>query len=324
MRRACAFAAALLSCNGASLSPTADGGTLDPCNHVDGFCATFTVIGAVGPFDSLQVIAPDVDPQSSQIWGNPTVWQEIVTGGPISMPFRFALRYLPNGYPLGFSAVAGLAGGRVTAWGEYCSGVCDGPPIQLLPRAAPLCQDGGRDGSESDVDCGETCSTKCIEWQHCSVDADCDDTPNGGPPPSVCINGICRDQCNDGVKEANETDVDCGGVCAYFYPFHGGRCGVGEGCIADNDCTCLSGPCMLNTSCYEARCINSTCADPCKDGLKDYAETDVDCGRRPIDLATDQCGAWWDVPACPPCGSGKRCVANTDCVSGACVSGVCN
>jgi hypothetical protein len=38
----------------------------------------------------------------------------------------------------------------------------------------PLCSDGCKEGSESDVDCGGMLCPKCISGQRCKIDADCD------------------------------------------------------------------------------------------------------------------------------------------------------
>lgn len=46
----------------------------------------------------------------------------------------------------------------------------------------------------------------------------------------------------------------------------------------------------------------------CSDGIKNGGETDVDCGG---------------ATACPRCGTGKMCVAGSDCVSGVCQGGMC-
>lgn len=45
----------------------------------------------------------------------------------------------------------------------------------------------------------------------------------------------------------------------------------------------------------------------CRDGQKDWGESDIDCGG----------------PRCPSCGSGKGCVVPDDCVSGVCAGGGC-
>ena len=47
--------------------------------------------------------------------------------------------------------------------------------------------------------------------------------------------------CSDGVKNANETDIDCGGWCAPAL-----KCAVGQGCAELTDC-------------LQSVCTNSTC-----------------------------------------------------------------
>jgi hypothetical protein len=105
------------------------------------------------------------------------------------------------------------------------------------------------------------------------------------------INGICQAQaaqialpaCNDGVKNQGETDVDCGGstICL--------RCGVGKTCGGGGDCTtgtCSGGTCMALPTCM--------------DGIKNGAETGVDCGG---------------VTMCPRCPPGQGCSSGSDCAS---------
>ncbi|MFT3772918.1 MAG: hypothetical protein QM820_46630 [Minicystis sp.] len=70
------------------------------------------------------------------------------------------------------------------------SGVCG-----ALPAAAGAsCPEGVCDGNGQCVECVE--SSMC---------------PNGG----VCVNNSCLpfDLCTDGIKNGDETDVDCGGSC---------------------------------------------------------------------------------------------------------------
>ena len=101
-----------------------------------------------------------------------------------------------------------------------------------------------------------------------------------GPPPPTC---------SDGVKNGNETGVDCGGPdCS--------PCPANQGCNSDADCASGS-------------CVNHICQSPatCSDGIKNGAETDVDCGGN----------------QCTPCASGKQCFANSDCLSNVCTGGIC-
>lgn len=88
------------------------------------------------------------------------------------------------------------------------------------------CEDGVISGTESDVDCGGTCMTKCAGGATCNTGADCMSTFCNGTT-RACV----ATQCEDAVKAADESDVDCGGSssCA--------RCAVGQACTSALDCT---------------------------------------------------------------------------------------
>lgn len=100
--------------------------------------------------------------------------------------------------------------------------------------------------------------------------------------------------CTDGVKNASETDVDCGGGSGL-----GGTgcpaCGGGRRCVAPGDCS--SGVCKAGL-----------CQPPsCTDGLKNGAETGIDCGGG----------------ACPGCAVCLACKVDTDCDTTVCQAGLC-
>jgi hypothetical protein len=67
---------------------------------------------------------------------------------------------------------------------------CPAGTVQVSPGTATSdtvcssCSDGVRNGAETDVDCGGSCSTKCATGGACSVNADC--TTN------LCSSGRCR------------------------------------------------------------------------------------------------------------------------------------
>ena len=79
------------------------------------------------------------------------------------------------------------------------------PPDTGVDAAKPpTCTDGAKNGSETDVDCGGSCLTKCATSRGCATAADC--------VTATCISGVCRAAtATDGVKNGSETDVDCGG-----------------------------------------------------------------------------------------------------------------
>ncbi len=149
------------------------------------------------------------------------------------------------------------------------------------------CHDGLKNGSETDVDCGGTTCAACAVGKKCLVTTDCVTGSGCDLTTKTCD----ANTCNDGLKDGNETDVDCGGTCP--------ACGVGKKCNATTDC--LSGEgCDVTTK---------TCdANLCNDGLKDGPETDVDCGG---------------TSSCARCADGKKCVAGSDCIDKVCAGGAC-
>ena len=141
--------------------------------------------------------------------------------------------------------------------------------------------------------------------------------------------------CDNGVKDPEETDVDCGGSC-------GSTCEIGELCADDVDCITLT-------------CDGTACVpDPaCADGMQGPSETDVDCGGpcgptcetnegciQDLDCASDYCqlsSSTCQEPSCddgaqngdetdidcggacgPTCGTGELCEIDDDCASMAC------
>jgi len=125
--------------------------------------------------------------------------------------------------------------GKVCSVSREClSGLCrlDGTTGVC---AAPSCSDGVLSRpSETDVDCGGSCTVQCQDGKACRAKEDC--------ASGYCANFICSaaDPCTNLAKDGTETDVDCGGSCA-------ARCGVGLACNAVADCTegffCALGQC---------------------------------------------------------------------------------
>jgi hypothetical protein len=139
-----------------------------------------------------------------------------------------------------------------------------------------ICDDGVLDGTETDVDCGGACAF-CPLGASCRVDQDCASEACDGQT-QLCV----ADQCHDHRQDGMESDIDCGRTCAL--------CPLGQKCKLDWDCasnTCDAGLCHVPY---------------CVDGVKDWNETDVDCGGG----------------QCPGCGVGQACIATYDCQSQAC------
>lgn len=125
-------------------------------------------------------------------------------------------------------------------------------PVHDDAGAGPSCSDSTHNGTETDVDCGGSC-TPCADGKGCHTGADCVSKSCG--PNSVCLKATCDDK----VENALETDIDCGGVTC-------DPCGPDKKCLQDQDCK--SGTCTAG----------KTCLSTCNDGLKGGDETDVDCG----------------------------------------------
>merc|ERR1711871_113128 len=167
-------------------------------------------------------------------------------------------------------------------------------PAPLTPGVCkqPTCDDGVRNGLESDVDCGSSCSNKkCTTGRRCATAADC--------ASGVCdSNGRCAaPTCSDLVQNGAETSEDCGGATCP-------ACSAGRTCAVASDCR-------------SGVCSNGLCAIPsCFDGVKNAGESDIDCGQ-------SACG----IP-CPMTGAG--CTTNADCLtklcdrsSGKCLNATC-
>ena len=175
-----------------------------------------------------------------------------------------------------------------TSGANCVSGVCTSGKC-----VAPLCTDNVKNGTETDKDCGGSCATattpkKCTAGQGCLVAADCAD--------GVCGAGnLCQaHSCSDGVKNGDESDVDCGGSCLTS---SNKVCAVGKMC-GTSGANCAQGVCKSGV------CAPATCTDMTKNGM----EIGVDCGA---------------VSGCPLCPAGQPCGTGADCSSGSCVANVC-
>jgi hypothetical protein len=122
--------------------------------------------------------------------------------------------------------------------------------------AEPACDDGKRNGLETDLDCGGRECAGCDEGQTCTVSGDCSS--------GVCKAGKCAaPTCSDLVKNGAETDVDCGSACAT-------ACEAGRTCTADDDCqatTCApSTPAPVSVcAAGDMSCLCTGCPDTVND-----------------------------------------------------------
>jgi hypothetical protein len=139
--------------------------------------------------------------------------------------------------------------------------------------------------NETDVDCGGGSCPACGVGKGCATDSDCatGDCDAGGT-------NTCQPvaTCNDGKKNQDESDVDCGG--RRVPEVLGRRDLHGGGRLPER--TCDNGG--TNT------CVSAV-TPTCSDNHQEPGETDVDCGG---------------PSGCPKCDVGEGCVKGTDCTTG--------
>jgi hypothetical protein len=145
---------------------------------------------------------------------------------------------------------------------------------------------------------------------------------NGGV---VCNgHGTCvAAHCTDGVQDADETDVDCGGPSCSL-------CGDTQKCKVGTDC--VNQVCTGSTFVTDGGTDGGSgadggtegiCAFPsCNDGVLNGYETDVDCGGTGYVETTD---GGVTLQACPACADKLHCGQNSDCAHNECFGfpGVC-
>ncbi|MFO0762686.1 MAG: hypothetical protein U0359_39980, partial [Byssovorax sp.] len=119
------------------------------------------------------------------------------------------------------------------------------------------CTDNIQDVNETAKDCGGPECAPCPDGVPCDGGLDCQSGVCQGQPK------MCKPvNCNDGITNGTETDIDCGGKCAA----QGLRCDGGKKCKAPDDCASLV-------------CKIGVCQPPtCTDGVQNGNETGMDCG----------------------------------------------
>ena len=112
--------------------------------------------------------------------------------------------------------------------------------------------------------------------------------------------------CSDGIKNQNETDIDCGGlICS--------KCNNTMACKNNSDC--ISNSCENRTCVRKDQISAISCSkgflilvhETCNDGLNNQDETDIDCGGI----------------VCSKCNNTRVCQNNSDCISNICKNNIC-
>jgi hypothetical protein len=187
------------------------------------------------------------------------------------------------------------------------------------------CNDNIKDGTETDVDCGGANCPQCANGKTCDVGTDC----AGG----TCASGTCCTlqscttlgltcgmatdgcggtlNCNDGVKDGTETDVDCGGP------------GMPDAGVPPCPPCGLGLACNLSTDCQSMVCANNVCCNmPCNLCYQCTPAGFVTAGTcNPISMgATDGICSHMNLEACDGQGNclgtaGHQCTSDSDCLS---------
>ncbi len=117
----------------------------------------------------------------------------------------------------------------------------------------------------------------------------------GGGGASPVGDGALAATCNDGFKNQDETDTDCGGATCTA------RCVAGRRCLVNSDCAVTTPPLACDPT-------TNWCTDACQDNKMDRDETGVDCGGSCPFKCTDD-----------PCTDGTQCQSGTcDATLGTC------
>lgn len=135
----------------------------------------------------------------------------------------------------------------------------------------PSCQNGLEDDDESDVDCGGSSCAACAVGHVCDIAQDCSSgfcSGNYEDSVSHCF----PESCHDGLRNGEETDVDCGGSSCPKCD-RGGRCQIEDDCEARLSCTdsvCSQACGSSNSSicgnlgeCVDRRCVECETAGDC-------------------------------------------------------------
>ena len=134
---------------------------------------------------------------------------------------------------------------------------------------------------------------------------------------NFCLGGTVNPTCNDGIKNGNETGIDCGGTCV---PCSSCNDGIKNGNETGIDC---GGSCIPCATCNDGiKNGNETGVDcggsctpctSCNDGIKNGNETGIDCGGSCTPCATCNDGIKNGNETGVDCGG--SCSACGDCVN---------
>ncbi|MBK8253070.1 MAG: hypothetical protein IPK82_10415 [Polyangiaceae bacterium] len=211
-----------------------------------------------------------------------------------------------NASSSGMGGTSGTGGTTTTLSTTTLTGLLGVPCSSSQECETGYCVDG--------VCCSSECSARCLACVQELTGVKngiCAPMLEGADEPacveSKCgVDGWCS--CEDGKKNGDETDIDCGGSCA-------ATCTTGMNCSANSDCA-------NGLPCVNGVCCTSACTQECKacnrPGLEGVCQLKL--GSEPGCSGPTTCGP---LATCS-LASGEPCVDSTECASGVCQSGVCS
>jgi hypothetical protein len=142
--------------------------------------------------------------------------------------------------------------------GEFCSGeVC-----------TDHCTSERREATETDEDCGGPDCAPCAATKRCNEAEDCES--------KVCFNNLCQAaSCADGVRNQDESDQDCGGVCT----------SEGKWCLEEDRCNSAA-------DCESYVCTDGRCADDLVIGANAVIDN-LEDSNNVIPLIDGRTGNWY-------------------------------
>jgi len=238
------------------------------------------------------------------------------------------------------SCFDGVQNGKETdvdCGGPDC-GACLGEPCDPVHMCGNNTICATQDGICCKTACGQTCEA-CVMTKTGQPDGTCAPIPYGQDPDGECTTGggcgatanLCR--CQDGVKNGDESDADCGGPTCQ-------KCEGGKTCSTEMDCA------IDVFNCVNHACCNDKCNFPCKacnsvgqctsvpGGTPDpFCTNGTVCssgGGSCVATAGISCNVGGDCLSkrciagkCDKSNNGEPCSTTADCLSGTCQSFVC-
>ena len=191
---------------------------------------------------------------------------------------------------------------------EACS---QGTPVHPPKQAGVSCNGGVCNGGGVCVECvdsGDCSGSEICTNNMCTCPITCQTLGLTCGTTTACGQTI---NCNDGIKNGSETDVDCGGAAGCSV-----KCALGKTCTSGFNCT--------SNQCADGVCCNTSCTGTCF--ACNLAASKGTCSAVP--KFSDDIPVCSGTLTCDGAGgckkeNGQSCGGGAECASGVCTGGVC-